>query len=180
MQSWLKPVAGLAVIAAVAGIVVILIALDPAPSDEETTGQQAAPQSETPQEDPVKDPAEEYVSPTVPESEWALTNSTVEDVVQGILLARERNDLAWLARTMESTAAKESLVEDDLLAAHRQYTWGSTDPLWAKVAASWQARTYSVEAEGDRAELVMQVGSNLGELRLPFVRIDGAWYFAGI
>ena len=178
MQSWLKPVAGLAVAAAIAGIIGIVIVALPQANDEGKATEQE-PQAPTPEPEPDK-PADEHVSPPAEESEWAVSNATVEELVEGILLARARNDLAWLARTMESTAGKESLVEDDLLAAHRQYTWGSTDELWVKVAQSWQDRTFTVEADGNKAMLVMNVGGNLGELRLPFVRIDGAWYFAGI
>ncbi len=109
-----------------------------------------------------------------------MENATVIDLMSGILQARDRADRAWLARTMESTSAKESLVEDDLLAAYRQYLWKSTDGLWGKVSQAWQARTYEVDEDGDKAELVLQVEGSLGEIRLPFVRIDGAWYFAGI
>ena len=169
-----------AALAGIAGIVGILLTAEPearAENPSEPCAESSLPSS-TQDTEPV--PPEKFVSPPATESEWPMENATVIDLMSGILQARDRADRAWLARTMESTSAKESLVEDDLLAAYRQYLWKSTDGLWGKVSQAWQARTYEVDEDGDKAELVLQVEGSLGEVRLPFVRIDGAWYFAGI
>ena len=181
MRPILKPILGIAVLAALAGTVLITLpGAKPVSAPEPVTV--ASPIPELPKPEPVREPEEANVnvSPPAAESEWQVTNLTIEDLVAGILLARQREDRAWLARTMESTAGKPSLVEDDLRAAFRQYLWHSTDGLWGKVSHAWTERSYEVVAEGDKAQLVMTVGGNLGQLVLPFVRIDGAWYYAGI
>jgi len=185
MRPLFKPVHGLGVLACIAAVAGILALTLPGNGNAED---KPAPQAEsqpvalqTPAAPDKPEPKpEEYVSPPVEESAWQVGNLSVLDLVDGALKARERNDLAYLARCMESTADKPSLVEEDTLAAHRQFTWRSTDPAWNKILQSWAERSYEVVETGDTAELVMQVGGNLGEMRLRFVRHGDHWYFAGI
>jgi hypothetical protein len=180
----IKPVHGLGALActvAMAGI--LALTLSGFGKAEEPGKQQPSPQPvsmETPTAPAEPAPENKNVSPPAEESTWRIGNLSVIELVEGALAARDRNDLAYLARCMESTADKQSLVEDDLLAAHRQFTWRSTNPAWSRITKSWLERSYEVVEEGDSAELVMQVGGNLGEMRLRFIRKGNAWYFAGI
>lgn len=188
MQLPIKPVHGLGALActaAMAGILTLTLT-GFGKAEEPAKPQQPTPQPvtlETPAAPAEADPAPEtpkvYVSPQQPESEWRIGNLSVIELVEGVLAARERNDLAYLARCMESTAGKPALNEEDLLLAHRQFTWRSTDPAWNKISQSWAERTYEVVEDGDSAELVLQVGGNLGEMRLRFTRKGDNWYFAG-
>ncbi|MCB9892875.1 MAG: hypothetical protein H6839_00330 [Planctomycetes bacterium] len=175
MRSISKTILGVAVLAAIAGT--ILIAL---PGAKPVTAPEPVKSPVQTAPLPLSEPAPGNVSPPAPEPEMEVSNLTIEDLVSGILAARLRQDRAWLARTMESTAGKPSLVEDDLLAAYRQYLWHTTDGLWGRVGHAWTERAYEVVEDGDRAQLVLTVGGSLGQLILPFVRIDGAWYYAGI
>jgi hypothetical protein len=188
MRHKLKPMLGLGGVAAavaISGIALLTLpALDRADAAASATPPAATPAPAEPQQPtPVQaeepQPENQNVSPPADESPWGITNATVIDLVTGTLLAREREDRAWLARTMASLAGKSQLVEDDLHAAHRQFLWRSIEPMWQRIEQVWQDRSYELVEDGDSAELVMQVGGALGEARLKFVRIDGAWYFAG-
>jgi len=188
MRPKLKPMLGLGAVAgavAIAGIALLLLpAFDPADASASAPPPAvgpapAEPRQPTPVQAEEPQPENQNVSPPAEESAWPVTNGTVIDLLSGALLAREREDRAWLARTMASLAGKTVLVEDDLHAAHRQFLWRSIAPMWAHNAQAWNERNYELLEDGDSAELVMQVGGALGEARLKFVRIDSAWYFAG-
>lgn len=178
----LKPIHGLGMLACTTAMAGILALTIPG------LGKAEEPAATPPQPEPVATspvaPAEpaplNNVSPPAAESTWRLGNLSVIELMEGAIAARERNDLAYLARCMESSIGKQSLVEDDLLAAHRQFTWRSTNAMWNHVLRSWNERTYEVVEDGESAELVMQVGGSLGELRLQFVRNGNSWYFAGM
>lgn len=187
MRLKLKPMLGLGGVAAavaMAGIALLTLpALDRADAAASAPPPAAMPapaepQQPTPAQAEETEPENQNVSPPADESPWGITNATVIELVTGTLLAREREDKAWLARTMASRAGKQSLDEDDLHAAHRQFLWRSITPLWANITRVWNERSYELLEDGDNAELVMQVGGAVGVARLKFVRIDGAWYFA--
>jgi hypothetical protein len=117
---------------------------------------------------------------SVSESPYAITNATVEDLLAGVIDARQRQDRAWLARTLESTSGKAELSEEDWHTAHRQFVWGSVSRLWTRVSEAWNAREYTVSYEGNSARASFHVGGALGDLWFDFVRIGDAWYFRGI
>jgi hypothetical protein len=165
--------------AAVAGILALTL------SGRGNAEAPATPKAETPKSSqspvaPQPAPEMQNVSPPAEESEFRIGNLSVIELMEGALAARERNDLAYLARCMESSIGKETLLEDDLLAAHRQFKWRSADGVWNHVLRSWNERSYEVVEDGDSAEMVMQVGGNLGEMRLRFVRNGNSWFFAGM
>lgn len=173
--------AGLALCGILAAVGVCLLVFEgPADGDGNSHVAQDPPAPVERPLQPDPEPEKPFVSPEAAESEFPRLNRTVLDVMEGMWLARERNDLAWLARTLESTARKDKLNEDDLHAAHRQFTWRSTDAMWAKARESWINQTYEVVDNGDTAELVLQVGGAMGEMRFQFVRINDGWYFAHI
>ncbi|MCB9933890.1 MAG: hypothetical protein H6841_10765 [Planctomycetes bacterium] len=186
MRPKLKPMLGLGGIAAAAAIAGIALLTLPTFHQAEDTAAAlpaaalapAEQQQPTPVQAEEPQPENNNVSPPAEDSAWPVTNGTVIDLLSGALLAREREDRAWLARTMASMAGKQQLAEDDLHAAHRQFLWRSIAPMWAHIAQAWQERSYKLLEDGDNAELVMQVGGAVGVARLKFVRIDGAWYFA--
>jgi hypothetical protein len=165
--------------AAVAGILALTL------SGRGNAEAPATPKAEPPKSSqspvaPQPAPEMQNVSPPAEESEFRIGNLSVIELMEGALAARERNDLAYLARCMESSIGKETLLEDDLLAAHRQFKWRSADGVWNHVRRSWNERSYEVVEDGDSAEMVMQVGGNLGEMRLRFVRNGNSWFFAGM
>jgi hypothetical protein len=179
MHVSIKPIFGVGALACTAAVAGILALTLSGFTDPPQPAPQAAPLA--PVQSPVGPaPESPTVSPPAEESKWRVGNLSVIELVEGALAAREREDLAYLARCMESCADKPSLVEDDLLAAHRQFTWRSIAPMWTRVLQSWGERSYEVFEDGDSAELVMQVGGNLGEMRIRFVRKGNAWYFAGM
>lgn len=187
MSTLFKPFVGLSMFAALLAIVgIVLIAQPDQPQAETPATDVAADQSPNPvlakpgEPAPEPEPENVNVSPPVEDSSWQVTNASVTDLMSGTLLARDRDDQAYLARCMESTAGKPTLVEDDVLAGYRQFMWRSTKPGWDRIIDAWQARTYEIVEDGDSAELILQVGGALGEMRVKFVRIDNAWYFAGI
>lgn len=117
------------------------------------------------------------VSPRAKDSEVPRIQGNVTDMMIGVFAAIERADTAWLARTMSDKADREFLTEDDLHDAHRQFVWRSIRPYWAKVQSAWDAREYTLHEDDDAATMVLQVGGNLGEITLKFIRIDNNWYF---
>lgn len=168
--------------AAVAVAGMLLIA---APAEQPARGE-ARPQPSpcaaqaSPAEAPVPEaPVPDGLLP-VPDSEVRLTNLNPIDLMSGTLEARQRGDQAWLARAMASTAGKEQLVQDDLLTAWRQFLWRSASGIWSKIEGAWAQRTYRLEEEGDTATLICEVGGSLGEMRVSFVKIGDAWFFAGM
>lgn len=126
-------------------------------------------------EDPAPNP---NVSPRAKDSEVPRTQGNVTDLMLGMIAACERNDQAWLARTMQEKADREFLTEDDLHDAHRQFTWRSIRPYWTRIEAAWNAREYVLTEGDESAVMVLQVGGSLGEITLNFIRIEGNWYFA--
>lgn len=187
MRLKVKPMFGIGAVAGAAAIAGIALLTLPAFNRADDVGTvpppvtrpaPIAPQPVTPLQADEAQPENQNVSPPADESPWAVTNGNLIDLISGTLLARERDDRAWLARTLESTAGRPGLVEDDLHAAHRQFLWRSITPLWANITRVWNERSYELLEDGDNAELVMQVGGAVGVARLKFVRIDGAWYFA--
>ena len=118
-------------------------------------------------------------SPPAPEPELPVASSSVEELIQGTLDAIERDDRAWLARTMESTSGRE-LTEDDLHAAYRQFLWRSAAPMWDNIRHAWESSDFEVAEQDQTAELVLRMGGALGEMRLKLVRLDGAWCYAGV
>ena len=116
----------------------------------------------------------------VNESPATMTNATVEDLLQGVIDARQREDRAWLARTLESTAGKIELSDEDWHTAHRQFLWSSVSRLWSRVTEAWNARGYTVSYDGNSARANFDVGGALGEVWFDFIRIGDAWYFQGI
>lgn len=116
----------------------------------------------------------------VEESPVPVENLTPIDLVSNTLAAIEREDTAWLARAMQSLAGKPMLTEVDTLDAHRQFTWRSIATRWGKIRQAWQARSYEVIEDGDRAEILVHVGGALGTDVLKLVRINGNWYFADV
>ncbi|MCC6465048.1 MAG: hypothetical protein IT463_06880 [Planctomycetes bacterium] len=135
---------------------------------------------------PAEQPAPPAAEPvpegalSAPDSEVRMTNLNPIDLMSGTLEARQRGDQAWLARAMASTAGKTQLVQDDLLTAYRQFLWRSASGLWSKIEGAWAQRAYQLEEEGDAATLVFEVGGAMGQLRVSFVKIGEAWYFAGM
>lgn len=120
------------------------------------------------------------VPKTVAESPYAITNATVEDLLAGVMDARQRQDRAWLARALESTCGRNALTEEDWHTAHRQFLWGSVSRLWSRVTDAWNTRSYTVSHDGNTARASFEVGGAPGEISFEFVRIGSAWYFRGV
>jgi hypothetical protein len=168
-----RPFLIVAAAAAVVGVVGIVLL---ATQGEGEAAPAPAPQAQVKyaQENPAPEP---NLSPPAPEPETPLTNSSIEDLVGGTLDAIQREDRAWLARTMESTSNRD-LTEDDLLAAYRQFLWRSAQPMWARVRAAWQAGAWRVEQDADAGRIFLDVGGALGEMRLELVKINNGWHYA--
>lgn len=164
---------------AVALAATALVILNPAP------GSSASPRSrliEQPvsQESPAQQPRDTTPDQRgVPESGQKITNATPEALISGTLDAIERDDKAWLSRTLASLAGHDLLTEVDLHSANRQFLTRSASPIWQAIEMAWRARRYTVSEKADAAELVFEVGGSLGELRLVLVRVAGAWFYAG-
>lgn len=182
-RSWAAAL-GLAVSTlAVAGISAVAStkpALAPAATEK------AAPVITAPVETATEAPKPVPLPPQTPEergmeeSAKPITNQSPVDLINGTLAAIERQDSAWLARTMQSRAGKPMLNEVDTLDAHRNFLWRSIATHWGKVAEAWKSRSYEIVEDGDNAEVRLQVGGDLGVLSLPLVRVGNAWYFAGM
>jgi len=148
--------------------------------------EKAAPALTAPAETAAEAPKPVPLKPQTPEergmeeSATPITNQSPADLVAGTLAAIERQDSAWLARTMQSRAGKPMLNEVDTLDAHRNFLWRSIATHWRKVAEAWKTQSYQLAQDGDTAELRLEVGGDLGVLNLPLVRIGNAWYFAGL
>jgi hypothetical protein len=121
---------------------------------------------------PMGDP-----SPKAEESTHALTNQSPLALLEGIFDARKRGDRAWLARTLESTAGKAALTEDDCHAAWRNYLWHPE--LWDKLEAAHRELPAVIVEEGDQAKVNFEVGGAAGTMFVLFKRINGAWYLVG-
>jgi hypothetical protein len=137
----------------------------------------AAPVPPVPTFSAPETPPNPNVSPRAADSEVPRMQGNVTDMMIGVFAAIERGDTAWLARTMQEKADREFLTEDDLHDAHRQFTWRSIRPYWTRVQAAWDGREYTLQEDDDAATMVLQVGGNLGEITLKFIRIDNNWYF---
>lgn len=117
--------------------------------------------------------------PEVAEPDEPVKAATPEELFEGILAARAREDRPALARCMASLAEKPTLDLQDAHYAYRNFLWRSIQPRWQRLEAAWQEGAWSLlteEAAPDRARLVFQVGGSLGEDFLPLVRLDGRWY----
>lgn len=121
---------------------------------------------------PMGDP-----SPKAAESTHVMTNQTPLALIEGIFDARRRNDLAWLARTLESTAGKADLTEDDCHAAWRNYLW--VPELWDRMEAAHRESPAVIVEQGDEARVSFEVGGNAGTLFVVLRRVNGAWYLLG-
>jgi hypothetical protein len=141
----------------------------PAPPRDITVTQQEEPEPQKP-EQPLG----------IPESEHPTSNRTVEDLLAGVIDARKRDDRAWLARSLSSTALRGKLTQDDLHTAFRQFLWGSVSRLWLSVETAWAEREYTVTYDGETARATFDVGGALGEVWFDFVKIGDGWFFAGI
>jgi hypothetical protein len=116
-------------------------------------------------------------SPKAAESSVPMANDSPLALFEGIIAAREREDRAWLARTLESTAGKASITEDDCHAAWRNYLWEPA--LWNRIAAAHRESPAQVSIEGEVARVSVNVGGNAGEYYMLFKRVNGAWYLLG-
>ncbi len=116
-------------------------------------------------------------SPVVKESTTVLTNQSPLGLIEGIFLARTRDDKAWLARTLESTSGKSEITEDDCNAAWRNYLW--VPELWDRMEAAHRKSPAVIEEQGDVARVSFDVGGNAGVLYVQFKKINGAWYLLG-
>lgn len=121
---------------------------------------------------PMGDP-----SPKADESTHVLTQQTPLALIEGIFDARKRGDRAWLARTLESTAGKAALTEDDCHAAWRNYLWHPE--LWDKLEAAHRELPAVIVEEGDTAKVNFEVGGAAGTMFVLLKRINGAWYLVG-
>ncbi len=117
--------------------------------------------------------------PAVAESNVQMQNDTPTALMAGTLDARARGDLAWLARTLESTVKKPSLTMEDTNVAWRQFTSHPITPLWDKLERAWKAGEYTLSEDGDKATITFKVGGNLDSVSLTLIRIGGKWYHAG-
>lgn len=168
----------LAVVLAIVGV----IALGPGGDSDQTSG--LAQPTDIEQAVEVKfaqagPSATPNTSPPAPEPEVPVANASVEDLLSGTLAAIDREDRAWLARTLESTAGRE-LTEDDLHAAYRQFLWRSATPMWDNIRHAWESGDFEFTEQDQAAELILRMGGALREMRLKLVRLDGAWCYAGI
>jgi hypothetical protein len=115
--------------------------------------------------------------PLVEESPLTPDRSSPEATLQSILEGRSRNDLPYLARCGSRTAGKTKLDKVDAHEAHNTYCRRAMAPFWGKVEAALDAERYSIVADGDEATVSLDVGGALGSIHLPFIRIDGQWYY---
>lgn len=159
-----------------------ITALVTAPAPRSASGQ-AAPAPIPALAAPTPEPEPEPVRPPdqvgIEESPVPLTQASVPELLTGVFAAIERDDRAWLARTCESLTTKPMLSEVDGLDAHRIFLWRSMAPRWRKLRAAFEANLYDLSLDGDRARVVFEVGGNLGQDALDFVRVNGRWCFAG-
>lgn len=180
-RSWAAALGLVASSCAIAGISLLVSSPKPAVGE---SAQAPAPTTvlpkpaSTPEEVPVQLPPPDQRG--IEESAVPVDNLNAIDLVSNTLLAIEREDTAWLARTLESLAGKPMLSEVDALTAHRQFTWRSIAPRWNKIRQAWRDRSYDVIDNGDTAEIHVHVGGNLGTDVLKLVRINGNWYFADV
>ncbi len=123
---------------------------------------------------PMGDPFPAVAEPTVP-----MQNDTPTALIAGTLDARSRGDLAWLARTLESTVKKPSLTQEDTNIAWRQFTSHLIKPMWDKLEAAWKGGEYTLSEDGDKATITFKVGGNLDTVPIVIIRIGGKWYYAG-
>ena len=129
------------------------------------------------QEEAIKPMGDPF--PAVAESTVPMQNDTPTALIAGTLDARARGDLAWLARTLESTVKKPSLTMEDTNVAWRQFTSRLIKPLWDKLEAAWKAGEYKISEYGDKATITFKVGGNLDSVPISLVRIGGKWFHAG-
>lgn len=175
-RTWTAVGVCVASLAALAGSA--LVVLSPAKAEE--------PGRETAQVVAVSDsqpePVAERLLPHekgVAESAQPFANSTPQQLIEGTLAAWDREDAAWLARTLASTAGKAMITEVDLHAANRQFLTRSIQPMWQAINTAWQGHEYRVTEQGETAEVVFRTGSSLGELTIVLVRINECWFYAG-
>lgn len=150
-------------------------------------GSRSEPEAQTPSGQPAAEvtlaqqlpPEEPNISPPAAEPETEVRNGSIEDLLRGTLEALVREDRAWLARTLASTAGRD-LTEDDLHAAYRQFLWRSAQPMWARVRSAFEAGNWRISEDADAGELILETGGALGEMRIELKKIDGSWHYAGV
>ncbi len=177
---WCGLIAGVAALAGVIGLALFQQEsnADPAPVDTPAPIHRAGSPPE--EAAPEPEPAKPEQPKSVQESEHPITNRTVEDLLAGVMEARAREDRAWLARVIESTAGKEELTWPDWHTAHRQFLWISVSRLWLQVTSAWNERAYTVSYDGDSARATFEVGGAMGQVWFDFVRVGDGWYFQGV
>jgi hypothetical protein len=179
---WCGLIAGMTALAGVIGLALFQqeSQADPAPVAVEAPVPHAASPADKAVPESEPEPAKPEQPKSVQESEHPITNRTVEDLLAGVMEAREREDRAWLARVIESTAGHAELTWPDWHTAHRQFLWVSVSRLWLRVTAAWNERAYTVSYDGDSARATFEVGGALGQVWFDFVRVGDGWYFQGV
>jgi hypothetical protein len=112
----------------------------------------------------------------VDESTLTPDRTSPEALLRGLLAARRRGDLAFLARCDLSTAGKGKLDTLDVARAWRQFGWRSVEPFWSKVETALNGGLFRTDLNGARATLVFDVGGALGEIELLFEGNIGGWH----
>ncbi len=118
--------------------------------------------------------------PVVGESTIVHENGTPRELIQGVLAARKRGDLSWLARALRSCIEAPQLTESETSIAWLRFEWGEAQKVWDRIAAAEAQRPAEIRIEGNRATATWEVGGALGTLTVPFVSVGGQWCIADL
>jgi hypothetical protein len=158
-------ISGAALVAAALGMFILLA---PGRADLPSSPHAA---SEAPEVQPA--PAE----PMPAEAPPMQGNESIEQLIAGVINARQRDDRVWLARTLYSVPMGAEPEDVHLLRAYRYFLSGSAGPLWQRVEDAWLRQAYSIQHEGEIASVEFETGGSLGSLTLRFIQAGQGWYF---
>lgn len=156
------------------------------------SGSSSAPELLQPQ-DPVVTPRSVGDVPLpLAESTTVVLQNTPDQLLDSVIAARGRRDIAALARCSSTTAGQPALDQFDAARAERDFFDG--EQLWTLLTAAKNGRTlqiddvkapvFSAEDRAQKVEALAMVtapvkgakAAGLSEVQIGIVRIAGAWY----